>query len=105
MSDRLKDKVCIVTGGARGIGATTARIFAREGAAIVLADVRDELGEQVVTEIRAAGGRAQYVHTDVAKLADAKNLADTAVATFSTIHVLFNNAGQLSEGRWMCSPK
>jgi dihydroanticapsin dehydrogenase len=99
MGDRLKDKVCIITGSARGIGATTARIFAREGAALVLADVKDELGKKVVAEIQAAGGRALYVHTDVTKLADAKNLADVTVTAFGPIHVLFNNVGTAIGGK------
>jgi NAD(P)-dependent dehydrogenase (short-subunit alcohol dehydrogenase family) len=99
MSQRLKDKICVITGGARGIGATTARLFAEEGAALVLADIRDEPGEQVTSGIRSLGGKAVYVHTDVTKSADAKNLADAAVNAFGTIDVLFNNAGIAIQGK------
>lgn len=95
---RLQNKVSVITGAARGIGATTARLFAREGSAVVLADVKDELGKQVADEIRKADGRAIYVHCDVTKIADAENLAKTAVSEFGVVNVLFNNAGTAIKG-------
>lgn len=99
MADRLTGKVCIITGAARGIGATTARLFAWKGAAVVLADIKDKLGEKVADGIRSEGGQACYVHTDVTRAADAKNLAEAAVVAFGTVHVLFNNAGTAIAGK------
>jgi NAD(P)-dependent dehydrogenase (short-subunit alcohol dehydrogenase family) len=99
MSERLKDKVCIITGGARGIGATTARLFAREGASVVIGDIKDDLGKVLAAEIQNSGGRAIFVHTDVTRLSDARNLVDSAVSAHGTVHVLFNNAGTAIQGK------
>lgn len=62
---RLDGKVALISGGARGQGATEAKLFAREGAKVVLGDIRDAEGKQVEAEIRAAGGEATYMHLDV----------------------------------------
>jgi NAD(P)-dependent dehydrogenase (short-subunit alcohol dehydrogenase family) len=59
---RLDGKVALISGGARGQDATEAKLFAREGAKVVLGDIRDEAGKQVEAEIRAAGGEATYIH-------------------------------------------
>ena len=67
---RLEDKVAIVTGAARGIGAAIAERFADEGAAVLLADRRDELGEETAEAIRKRGGRAHYQHLDIGAEAD-----------------------------------
>ena len=96
---RLRDKSCVITGAARGIGATTARVFAREGASVVLGDIRDELGERVAEEISAAGGRAKYVRCDVTRPEDAERLIQTAVREQGGLHVLFNNAGTAIQGK------
>ena len=62
---RLSGKAAVVSGGASGIGAATCRTLAREGAAVVVADMQDAMGEAVVAEIKAAGGQAAYQHLDV----------------------------------------
>ena len=67
---RLDGKVALISGGARGQGATEGRMFVREGAAVVLGDVRDDEGKKVEAEIRANGGKATYVHLDVTREAD-----------------------------------
>src|ERR687888_2788333 len=64
---RLDGKVALISGGARGQGATEAKLFVREGAKVVFGDIRDEEGRQVEAEIRAAGGEATYVHLDVTR--------------------------------------
>ncbi|MGE0701451.1 MAG: SDR family NAD(P)-dependent oxidoreductase, partial [Hyphomicrobiaceae bacterium] len=75
---RLKDKVAIVTGAASGMGAATARIFAREGAFVILTDMSDEDGQKVAREI---GNRATFMHHDVSKEDDwARVVADTLKA-------------------------
>ena len=89
---RLEGKVAIITGGARGQGATEARMFAQEGAKVVIGDVRDELGMQVEAEIRELGGEAVYLHLDVANADDWQNAVDTAEQRFGKVDVLVNNA-------------
>jgi len=90
----MKDKVALVTGAASGMGAATARLFAREGArAVVVADVLDTDGEAVVDEIRKAGGTASYVHLDVTSEAQWQEAVDKTVAAHGGLNVLVNNAG------------
>ncbi len=91
---RMKDKVALITGAASGMGAATARLFAREGArAVVVADVLDQDGEAVVAEIRKAGGTASYVHLDVTSEAQWQEAVDKTVAAHGGLNVLVNNAG------------
>ena len=90
---RLEHKVTLVTGGARGIGAEIASLFATEGAAVLVADRRDELGEGVAEEVRKAGGRALFVRLDVSSASDWNAAVERACAEFGGIDVLVNNAG------------
>lgn len=90
---RLAGKVALITGAASGIGKETAVLFAAEGAQVVAADVNDAAGEEVVAEIRSAGGEAVYVRADVSKTADCENMVRVAEETFGKLNVLFNNAG------------
>lgn len=90
---RLKDKVALITGGSSGIGYHTAKLFAQEGAAVVVVDVNDEGGNQTVAEITGAGGKAVYVHADVSKVADCENMVKVAEDTYGKLNVIFNNAG------------
>jgi len=71
---RLKDKVAIVTGGAHGMGEAEVRLFAKEGAAVVIADRLKSEGEAVAADIAASQGRAKFVHTDVTSEADWRKL-------------------------------
>ena len=89
---RLEGKVAIITGGARGQGATEARMFAQEGAKVVIGDVRDELGMQVEAEIRELGGEAVYLHLDVTNQDDWDQAIQTAEERFGKVDVLVNNA-------------
>src|SRR3989475_13287685 len=78
--DRLAGKVALISGGARGQGATETRLFVREGAAVVFGDVLDDDGKKVEAEIRASGGRATYVHLNVTREADWRGGARAAAA-------------------------
>ena len=90
---RLEGKVALVTGGAHGMGAAEAKLFAREGARVVIADIREEDGKQVEAEIAEAGGEAMFVQLNVAD-EDAWDAAvRQAVARFGKLDVLVNNAG------------
>ena len=89
----LSGKVALVTGGASGIGRASALLLAREGATVVVADLKTADGERVVAEITQAGGKALFQHTDVAKSEDCRRLVEAAIAAFGRIDILFNNAG------------
>jgi len=88
----LAGKVGLVTGAAQGLGRATAALAAREGSAVVLSDVQDAAGEQVAKEIRAAGGRAEYVHADVTVPSDLEALVARAVGAFGGLDWACNNA-------------
>ncbi|HEY2776003.1 MAG TPA: glucose 1-dehydrogenase [Candidatus Binatia bacterium] len=90
---RLEGKIAVITGAASGIGEATARLFAYEGASVVLADVNDERGQGVVASIRDGGGNADYIHTDVARESDVKAMIDFALDRHSRLDTIFNNAG------------
>jgi NAD(P)-dependent dehydrogenase (short-subunit alcohol dehydrogenase family) len=90
---RLKDKVAIVTGGAHGMGEAEARLFAKEGAAVVIADVLDAMGEAVAADIEASQGRARFIRTDVTSETNWKALIAETVATYGKLDILVNNAG------------
>ncbi|MCW5633624.1 MAG: glucose 1-dehydrogenase [Rubrivivax sp.] len=87
---RLQDKVAIVTGGASGIGEATARLFAAEGAAVVIADVQDDRGRRLA---HALGEPAVYRHADVSRESDVMAFVELALERFGRLDVLFNNAG------------
>ena len=109
MADRvLHDKVALVTGGASGIGRATALLFAREGAAVVIADIDQQAGQVATHEIIQNGGRASFKAADVTRSVDCQNLVDHTIREFGRIDILFNNAGiirrasvlELSEEDW-----
>src|SRR5919198_4541523 len=95
MMGRLDGKVALISGGARGQGATEARLFAREGARLVFGDVLDAEGRQVEAEIRTAGGDATYVHLDVSDEDSWRAAVTTAVNRYGKLDILVNNAGIL----------
>ncbi len=89
---RLQGKVAIITGGARGMGAATVRVFVAEGAKVVIADVLEKDGAKLASEL---GSSAIFQRHDVSDENSWRNIADKAIATFGGIDVLVNNAGVL----------
>ena len=90
---RLEGKVALISGGARGQGACEGRLFAQEGAKVVLTDILDEEGESVAAEIRQQGGDAIYVHLDVTQEQQWQDVIQATVDRYGKLDVLVNNAG------------
>src|ERR671919_595075 len=90
---RLAGKVALISGAARGMGAAEARLFAREGAQVVIADVLDTEGKAVEAEVTAAGGAAVFVHLDVTREVEWAQAIAVAESRFGKLNVLVNNAG------------
>jgi len=96
---RLDNKIALISGGARGQGASEALLFAREGAKVIFGDVLDDLGKETECSIRDDGGDAVYVHLDVTSQSDWHKALKTAEEKFGSVNILVNNAGiNLTEG-------
>ena len=91
----LKDKVVIITGGGRGIGAATAELCAQNGAKVVIADINDEWGQKVLGNIKGQGLEISYLHADVSKEADVAALVKFAVDKYGKLDGIFNNAATI----------
>jgi len=92
--DKLDNKVALITGGASGIGATSAILFASEGAKVaIVADKNVTGGEAVVYQIRKSGGEAIFLQADVSKEQNARYVIQQTVKVFGKLNILFNNAG------------
>ncbi len=91
--DRVKDKVAIVTGGAKGIGEATARLLASEGAAVAIVDIDDENVKRVADEITGANGTAGFWHLDISREDAVKQVFSEVYAKYGRLHILVNNAG------------
>jgi len=98
---RLEGKVAMITGAARGQGAAEARLFAQEGAKVILADVSDPEGIAVAAEIAEAGGDAIYVHLDVTDESEWDAAVQSAITSFGKLDILVNNAGIWRRGHVM----
>jgi cyclopentanol dehydrogenase len=90
---KLDRKVALISGGARGLGAAAANRFAREGAKVILGDIRDADGKKVEEAIRSEGGEAVYLHLDVTDESDWRNAVATATTQYGALHILINDAG------------
>ena len=92
---RLEGKVALISGGARGQGAVEARMFAEEGASVVIGDILDDQGRQTEAELQELGYNVTYVHLDVTSESDWEAAVQSAVDTYGKLDVLLNNAGIL----------
>lgn len=90
--NRLGNKVCVITGAGSGIGKATAEMFAREGATVVVTDLRAAAAEEVAHGITTAGGKAIALAVDVGEEEQLENMVNTTVAEFGGLDVLYNNA-------------
>ena len=90
---RLENKVALISGGARGMGAEEAKLFAREGAKVVIGDVLDQEGRQTEAQINETGAECLFVHLDVTSESDWRDAVAAAVSRFGKLDVLVNNAG------------
>ena len=93
---KLEGKVAIVTGATSGMGRSTAVLFAKEGAKVVVTGRNEERAQAVVDEIKGNGGEAIYVIVDASNVEDCKKIFDATIEAFGTVDILVNNAGMLS---------
>jgi NAD(P)-dependent dehydrogenase (short-subunit alcohol dehydrogenase family) len=93
MTGRLEQKVAVITGAAQGIGRDCARLMAREGAKVVIADIKETAGEAVAASIRENGGEALFQRTDVTVEGDCMRLIQAAVERYGRLDILVNNVG------------
>lgn len=94
---RLENKVALISGGARGQGATEARMFAKEGAKVVITDILDDEGRKVESEINELGGECLYLHLDVTSESEWQEAVAKTVSRFGKLDILVNNAGIFKE--------
>lgn len=99
MGQRLANKIALITGAGSGIGKSTALLFAREGATVVVNDLVKEGGEATVREIEEQGGSALFIQADVTEPEQVKAMVEEVIARYGRIDVLFNNAGISGIGR------
>lgn len=90
---RLDNKVALITGGARGQGAVEARLFAAEGANVVICDILDEEGKRIESEINNTGGSSLFAHLDVTDESEWQHVIETTLNSFGQLDILVNNAG------------
>ncbi|KAJ3703766.1 hypothetical protein LUZ61_007471 [Rhynchospora tenuis] len=88
----LEGKVALITGGASGIGKAATRLFINHGAKVCIADIRDDLANQLLESL-GSGTNARFIHCDVSKEDDIRKAVDFTAETFGTIDIMVNNAG------------
>ena len=93
---RLENKVALISGGSRGMGATEAKMFAAEGAHVVIADILEDEGRKTASKIAETGARCLFTNLDVLKASDWESAISTATSAFGKLDILVNNAGVTS---------
>ncbi len=94
----LAGKVAVITGAATGIGRATARLFAKEGAKVVIADIKEKEARETVKTIKEAGGEAVFTRTNVAVVDELEKMIKTAGATYGRLDIFYHNAGVAGPG-------
>ena len=104
---RLEGKVALISGGAKGMGEIEARMFAEEGASLVIADILDDRGNNLASEISeiSSSGECVYVHLDVRNMSEWNTVVETAIKTFGKLDILVNNAGVTSRMMLLDTPE
>ena len=102
--DRLVGKVAVISGGARGMGASEAQLFLDEGAKVVITDVLDEAGKQTAQRLSPDGSRCMFLHHDVTNEEDWASVVAETVSAFGQIDILINNAGIFERGSILDTP-
>lgn len=95
----LQDKVVIITGAGRGIGASSAGLLARNGAKVIIADIKEEWGQETANKIRTSGGAVEFLKTNVAQEEDVIRLVEHTVTTHGRLDAIVNNAASTVIGR------
>jgi NAD(P)-dependent dehydrogenase (short-subunit alcohol dehydrogenase family) len=95
---KLKGKVAVITGAATGIGKATAILFAKEGASVVIADIKDKESNETVKMITESGGEAIFTHTDLTAISELEKMIKTAVDTYGRLDIFYHNAGIAGPG-------
>lgn len=95
---RLEGKVALITGGARGMGASEAQLFIDEGAKVVITDILDEVGKETAKRLSPDGSKCVFYHHDVTSESDWESVVNDVVSAFGQIDVLINNAGIFEQG-------
>ena len=90
---RVQDRIAIVTGGASGIGKAVSKRLAEEGAKVVVTDIKEDMGMITVSEIKEAGGTAEFLSHDVTQEEDWQRIVVKTAEVYGGLHVLVNNAG------------
>ncbi|KAG6620444.1 hypothetical protein I3843_14G088100 [Carya illinoinensis] len=96
IAKRLAGKVALITGGASGIGESTARLFAEHSAKVIIADIQDELGFSICQD-KSTHGAISYVHCDVTSESDVQNAINTVLSKHGKLDIMFSNAGCLAQ--------
>ena len=102
---RLENKVAFISGGARGMGAAEAKLFAREGARVVIGDVLEDEGRKTEAEINETGAECLFVRLDVTSESDWQRAVAATIARFGRLDILVNNAGIFRSAGWMIPAK
>jgi len=95
---KLEGKVAVITGAATGIGRATARLFAKEGAKVVIADIKDKESKETVEMIKEVGGEAIFCRTNVAVVSELEKMIKITVDTYDRLDIFYHNAGMAGPG-------